>query len=85
MDFNCGEAFARLQDYLDRELTPAEILAVEAHLVECGMCAEEFRYEASILRHVRRALGDDPLPEDLAAAVAATLDRDSNDKSRSDL
>lgn len=78
MDFNCGEAFARLQDYLDRELTPAEILAVEAHLAQCGMCAEEFHYEASILRHVRRAMADEPLPDDLAAAVAAVLDRYSS-------
>ena len=32
MEFNCAETYRRLQDYLDRELTTAEIAAVEAHL-----------------------------------------------------
>ncbi len=71
MTFSCAETFRRLQDYLDRELSPAETAAVEAHLAECGVCAEEYRFEASVLRHVRRGV-EEPVPAGLADSV---LDR----------
>ena len=74
MVFNCAETYQRLQDYLDRELTPEEIAAVEAHLALCGMCAEEYRFEESVLRHVRRAMAEKE-PDSLASAVSDALDR----------
>lgn len=74
MMYDCAETYRRLQDYLDRELTPDEIVLVEAHLERCGMCAEEFRFEASVLHHVRTRVGADAPPEDLFARVSAALD-----------
>ena len=35
---NCREAIARLAEYLDGELTPETLRALEAHLAECGPC-----------------------------------------------
>lgn len=52
----CEEAFRRLDDYLDRRLTPEESRVIEEHLHVCAACAREFRFEASVIRSVRRKL-----------------------------
>jgi mycothiol system anti-sigma-R factor len=73
---NCEETFRRLQDYLDRELSPTELEEVQAHLNHCGPCEEEYRFEQSVLRHVRRCMGEEPCPDDLLARVQLVLDRE---------
>jgi anti-sigma factor (TIGR02949 family) len=65
MRMNCDEVFARLHDYLDRELTPAEIEDVKAHLGLCSECAEEFFFEESVLRYVKRCVEATPVPAEL--------------------
>jgi anti-sigma factor (TIGR02949 family) len=52
----CEEVFARLDDYLDRELSPAETRQVEEHLETCAACAGEYRFEAGVLRGIRAKL-----------------------------
>ncbi|AHG89421.1 putative transmembrane anti-sigma factor [Gemmatirosa kalamazoonensis] len=52
----CEEAFRRLDDFLDRELSAAETELVHEHLEICAGCAREFRFEASVLRGVRAKL-----------------------------
>jgi len=49
----CEQVFRRLDDYLDRELSPTERTRVEEHLQFCEMCASEYRFEASFLVQVR--------------------------------
>ena len=75
MRFDCEETFKRMQDYLDRELAPEEARRVREHLDGCGMCAEEYLFEASILRRVGACLRETEVPEDLFARVSASLDR----------
>ena len=75
MSFDCEETFRRMQDYLDRELSPEEIDLVQAHLASCGMCAEEYLFEASFLRRVSQYVQDTEIPENLFALVSASLDR----------
>jgi anti-sigma factor (TIGR02949 family) len=75
MNFDCEETFRRLQDYLDRELSPEEVDLVHAHLATCGMCAEEYVFEASLLRRVSQCVQDTEIPENLFAMVSASLDR----------
>lgn len=74
MTFDCEATFRRMQDFLDRELSSEEMLLVQGHLDGCGMCAEEYVFEASILRRVRGCLHDIEVPEDLFARVSASLD-----------
>jgi anti-sigma factor (TIGR02949 family) len=64
-ELTCREVFVRLQDYLDRELPQEEIVAVEAHLAACGMCASEYKFEAGVLSHISTALSDVEVPDDL--------------------
>jgi hypothetical protein len=49
---------------------------VQAHLNHCGPCEEEYRFEQSVLRHVRRCMGEEPCPDDLLARVQLVLDRE---------
>lgn len=71
--FNCAETFRRLQDYLDRELSEQELELVEEHLAECGVCAEDFRFEASVLTWCRRELVLEPVPADLFGQLVAGI------------
>jgi anti-sigma factor (TIGR02949 family) len=69
----CEDAFRRLDDYLDRELSPREIPLVEAHLRECAVCASEFAFEASVIRQVRSKLERLTAPPDLLSRISASL------------
>lgn len=71
--FTCEETFRRLDDYLDRELSPEEQQRVREHLDVCEACAREFRFEASVLRGVRGKLRQLELPGGLQARVLDAL------------
>ena len=72
--FTCEEAFRRLEDYLDRELSPGELTLVHEHLEICEGCAREFQFEASVLRGVRSKLRQIDLPADLQARILRALE-----------
>lgn len=73
---NCEEAFRRLDDYLDRELSPHEILLIEEHLRICEWCTREFTFEESVLRGVKRKLRQIDAPPGLVAKVLSGLPRE---------
>lgn len=73
--FTCEETFERLNDYLDRELSPEEMRLVQEHLDLCAVCAAEYAFEASILNEVRAKLQRSKVPSDLIARVSAVLDQ----------
>ncbi|MGQ0649801.1 MAG: anti-sigma factor family protein [Gemmatimonadaceae bacterium] len=69
----CEETFRRLDDYLDRELSPGELRLVQEHLHLCAACAKEFRFEASLLQSVRSKLRQIAVPQALQARVLDLL------------
>ena len=71
--YTCEEAFRRLDDYLDRELSSEETELVKDHLDICAGCAREFNFEASLLRGVRSKLRQIDLPESLQARILGVL------------
>ena len=71
--YTCEEAFRRLDDYLDRELSAEEMTLVHEHLDICAGCAREFNFEASVLRGVREKLRQIDLPDSLEARILAVL------------
>jgi anti-sigma factor (TIGR02949 family) len=73
---SCKEAFDRLADYVDRELTAEEMERVRAHLDLCATCAREFRFEATVLEALKERLRRIAVPPDLVARVTATLQRE---------
>jgi len=70
---NCEEAFRRLDDYLDRRLTPEELRIIEEHLEVCAWCAREFNFETSVLHGVKRKLREIEAPTDLVRRILSRL------------
>lgn len=69
----CEETFRRLDDFLDRELTPHEMDLVREHLEQCAVCSSEYSFEAALLKSVRDKLRRVSAPADLIARVSARL------------
>jgi len=74
--YTCEEAFRRLDDYLDRELSEQEMILVREHLEVCAGCAREFSFESSLLRGVRDKLRQVDLPPSLEARVLSLLHKE---------
>jgi anti-sigma factor (TIGR02949 family) len=70
---NCEEAFRRLNDFLDRRLTPEEMRIIEEHLEVCAWCTREFNFEASVLYGVKRKLRQLDAPPDLVTRILSRL------------
>lgn len=74
--YTCEEAFRRLDDYLDRELSSEETVLVREHLEICAGCAREFNFEASVLTGVRDKLRQIDVPESLQMRILSVLEKE---------
>jgi anti-sigma factor (TIGR02949 family) len=70
---SCEEAFRRLDDYLDRNLSELETTLIREHLDTCEACAREFRFEGSLLAGIRTKLRQVELPQELQAKISALI------------
>ncbi len=70
---SCEELFRRLDDYLDRELTPDEMEMVREHLETCAVCASEYAFESSVLKNVREKLRRIAAPPGLMAKISRRI------------
>jgi anti-sigma factor (TIGR02949 family) len=75
----CEETFRRLDDYLDRRLSPEETRLIEEHLHLCDACSREFVFEASVIEAVREKLRHVAAPPDLIARIIAQIMGDRAD------
>jgi len=81
--YTCEETIRRLDDYLDRELTPHEMQLVNEHLEVCAMCASEYAFESTALDRLRDTLSRIVAPADLMAKISQALERSRGDASPS--
>ena len=65
----CAEVVARVTDYLDGALGPADRARFEAHLEECEDCQMYVAQFVQTLNALGALRPDDPDPERLAALV----------------
>ncbi len=70
---SCRETFQRIDDYLDRELSNAEMELVRTHVKACEVCAKVYEFEGAVMSAVRAKLESVPLPEGLKQRVLTTL------------
>ena len=75
----CEETFRRLDDYLDRRLSPEETRLIEEHLHLCEACSREFVFEASVIEAVREKLRRMAAPPDLIARISAQIQGERDD------
>jgi len=73
----CEAILRRLDDYIDRELSPSDMQMVEQHIEECLRCAGLYRFEVSLIQAVRSRLRRICLPGDLMARIRLRLDADA--------
>ena len=70
----CEAILRRLDDYIDRELSPEEMRMVERHIEDCLHCAGRFRFEMSLIRELRNRLRRIAMPGDLAVRIRRRLE-----------
>ena len=69
----CKETVAKLQTYLDRELTEIEMVEVRYHLDACPPCENFFRFEAHLKRLVWTCHASEKAPSDLLDRISSRL------------
>lgn len=69
----CSDVEALLDDYLDGELSVADIERVDEHLAVCGSCSEERSFEASVLAELKCRLREVTPPPDLVTKVDSVI------------
>lgn len=76
--FDCEETVRRLWDYLDHELEPDEVQAVDAHLAQCTRCPEHFTFERAFLAAVHTARAERGVSAALRDRVRGILGLDGD-------
>ena len=69
----CADMIRRLDEYVDRSLSPRERRRVEAHLTRCLGCATQFQFETILLGLIRERLRRIDVPRDLLTNVLRRL------------
>lgn len=75
---SCRETVARLDDYLDRELSSREQTLVARHLKICHRCAREFCFESDLLEKMQYEFQHVEISPDLKERIFALLPAESN-------
>lgn len=68
-DSDCEKCEELLQDYLDRELAPDEVLVAEGHLDGCDYCRRRYRFEQTLRRYIKVS-ATERMPAGLLAKLA---------------
>jgi anti-sigma factor (TIGR02949 family) len=76
----CEETFRRLDDYLDRQLTPEEARLIEEHLHDCAACSREFTFESGVISAVRTKLRRLAAPPGLLDRITEEISRSVRDE-----
>ena len=70
---NCGEAKARLQDYLKQELTPELSAEVREHLIRCRGCFGHAQFEEKLILLLETRARRETCPGALRDRIRALL------------
>jgi anti-sigma factor (TIGR02949 family) len=73
-ELTCRQAFDRLEEYLDRELSAEETARVRAHLRICVQCTREFRFERLVLEALRDKVNRIRAPDGFQDRIVAALE-----------
>ncbi len=82
MPTQCQDIETLLPTYLDGELAAHDHLSFEHHMADCATCRDRVMSEGAYRARVRELLTAPPAPDDLAARVRASLDREDEQTRR---
>jgi mycothiol system anti-sigma-R factor len=69
----CEHVLARLWEYLDGELSPADDEAVRKHLEVCGRCYPRYNFQRAYLEYARRIRDREHAPTELRRRLFQNL------------
>ena len=70
---DCQDCLERLYQYLDKELSQEDVVAVRGHLEECRGCTDHFYFEEKLIQKVHDACADERAPDRLREQVVLRL------------
>jgi mycothiol system anti-sigma-R factor len=70
---NCKETIERLQTFVDRELSDAEVVEVRMHLTACPPCQDHFKFEERLKILVRQRACPEKAPSTLRDRICQKL------------
>jgi mycothiol system anti-sigma-R factor len=70
---NCRDCLKRLDPYLDRELTDAEVAEVRRHLGDCPPCEDSYQLQVHVKRLVKVCCDQGRAPEQLRSRLRQLL------------
>jgi len=70
---NCRDCLERLDTYLDRELTDAEVVMVRQHLADCPPCEELYLLQVHVKRLVKVCCDRGEAPASLRSRLRQIL------------
>lgn len=82
MPTQCQDIDTLLPTYLDGELASHDHLSFEHHMADCATCRDRVMSEGAYRARVRELLIPPAAPDDLAARVRASLDREDEQNRR---
>ena len=70
---NCQDCLDKLDRYLDRELTDAEVEEVKRHLGDCPPCEDLYQLQVNLKRLVKVCCDQGTAPEHLRSRLRQIL------------
>jgi len=71
-DADCAQALARVYEYLDGELSPADLDKIREHIDDCGPCLQQYDLDIALKALVRRSC-QESAPADLRERIMVKL------------
>jgi mycothiol system anti-sigma-R factor len=68
-EVGCGRDQSHLWQYIDREMSPAACVQLEAHLRDCEACRQALEADRKLKRLVRRCADVEPMPVERVQAL----------------
>jgi mycothiol system anti-sigma-R factor len=71
-DTDCAQALARVYEYLDGELSPADLEQIRDHIDDCGPCLRQYDLDTALKALVRRSC-QESAPADLRERIMVKI------------
>ena len=71
-DADCAQALARVYEYLDGELSPADLDRIREHIDDCGPCLQQYDLDVALKALVRRSC-QESAPADLRERIMVKI------------
>ncbi|TMD51162.1 MAG: hypothetical protein E6I85_13700 [Chloroflexi bacterium] len=71
--YDCEDCIRRLDQLVDKELSPPEVEEIHVHLDECGDCTKRYRFQEGLKRLVKVSYQEQKAPDALRERLRQQL------------